>query len=301
MAIRHDEIGSRLRAYRLGRHLTAGAIADRLGISRAAVYRLEKGELVKIDTLERLSELLGVSLPSLLGVGVEYYDNAVSFFERMRQFEETASFVIGNFSPISLLLLSDDYMAHLRAMLIEAAPAIEVAGHKIDNAHAEAHIDRVLAILEERRRTARRRATPVVSIVATQEIERFLRIGLIGRFDLPAGVLEERRRAARAEVERLAEVFVSHPFGVLVGIVEDSPPAQTFLVFEQAEDEAAVTLSPYRLGEQPNVSSGIAMATRSPEAVRLFTDTLKSRWDMAHKGEAGARVLRMLIERAATV
>jgi transcriptional regulator with XRE-family HTH domain len=299
MAIRYDEIGGRLRAYRLGRDLTAGEIADRLGISRAAVYRLEKGELVKIETLERLSDLLGVSLPSLLGVGVEYYDNAVSFFERMRQFEETASFVIGNFSPISLLLLSDDYMVHLRTMLTEAVPAVETAGNEPVRAHAQVHIDRVLAILEERRQTARRRATPVVSIVAAQEIERFLRIGLIGRFDLPAGVLEERRRAARAEVERLAKVFVSHPIGVQVGIIEDSPPAQTFQVFEQAEAAAAVTLSPYRLGEQPNVSSGIAMATRSPEAVRLFTDTLKWRWDIAHKGEAGARMLRLLIDRAA--
>jgi transcriptional regulator with XRE-family HTH domain len=299
MAIGHDEIGQRLRAYRLGRNLTASEIADRLGISRAAVYRLEKGDLVKIETLERLSELLGVSLPSLLGVGVEYYDNAISFFERMRQFEETASFVIGNFSPISLLLLSDDYMGHLRTMLAEAVPPGQGRQRDADRVEALVHIDRVLAILDERRRTARRRATPVVSIVGTQEIERFLRIGLIGRFDLPSGVAVERRRAARAEVERLVEVFLAHPIGVQVGIVEDSPPTQTFQVFEQPDAPSAVTLSPYRLGEQPNVSSGIAMATRAPEAVRLFTDTLKRRWDRAHKGEAGARILRMLIERAA--
>jgi transcriptional regulator with XRE-family HTH domain len=81
MAIKFDEIGSRLRAYRLGKNLTASEVADRIGVSRAAVYRLEKGELVKIETLEKLSALLDVSLPSLLGVGVEYYNNSIAFFD----------------------------------------------------------------------------------------------------------------------------------------------------------------------------------------------------------------------------
>ena len=118
MGIQFEEIGQRLRAHRLGRGLTAGQIAETIGVSRAAVYRLEKGELVKIETLEKLSELLDVSLPSLLGVGVEYYSNAVSFFERMRQLEEQSFHVLGNFSPISLLLLSDDYMVYLKKMLV---------------------------------------------------------------------------------------------------------------------------------------------------------------------------------------
>ncbi len=68
----YDEIGRRLRAYRLGKNLSAEEVADQIGVSRAALYRLEKGELVKIETLAKLSELLGASLPSLMGVGVEY-------------------------------------------------------------------------------------------------------------------------------------------------------------------------------------------------------------------------------------
>ena len=66
-----EEVGQRLRAYRLGRNLTAEDVAQQLGISRAAVYRLEKGEIVKIQILGALSTLLDVSLPSMLGVGVE--------------------------------------------------------------------------------------------------------------------------------------------------------------------------------------------------------------------------------------
>src|SRR5580692_13098874 len=89
MAVRFDDIGNRLKAFRLGSGLAADEIASRLGISRTALYRFEKGELAKIETLEKLAELLGVSIPTLLGVGVEYIGSAVAYFERMRQIEES--------------------------------------------------------------------------------------------------------------------------------------------------------------------------------------------------------------------
>src|ERR1700709_223921 len=82
-----QSIGERLRAYRIAAELRSEDVADRLNISRAAVYKLERGEIIKIDTLERLAALFGVSLANLLGVEVEYHDSAVSYFERMRQLE----------------------------------------------------------------------------------------------------------------------------------------------------------------------------------------------------------------------
>ena len=85
MAIRYDDIGDRLKAFRLGSGLSAEEVASRLGISRTALYRFEKGDVVKIETLERLSELLEVSFTTLLGVGVEYVPSAVTYFERIRQ------------------------------------------------------------------------------------------------------------------------------------------------------------------------------------------------------------------------
>ncbi|MBC7778891.1 MAG: helix-turn-helix transcriptional regulator, partial [Proteobacteria bacterium] len=100
MALRFDDIGNRLRAFRLGSGLSADEIARRLDISRAALYRFEKGELAKIDTLEKLSELLGVSVPTLLGVGVEYIGSAVAYFERLRQIEESADQIIVLAGPI---------------------------------------------------------------------------------------------------------------------------------------------------------------------------------------------------------
>ena len=82
MAFCYDEIGNPLKAYRRGSGLSADEIASPLGISRTALYRFEKGELAKIETHERLAELLGVSIPL-----------AVTYFERMRQIEGTSEHI----------------------------------------------------------------------------------------------------------------------------------------------------------------------------------------------------------------
>ena len=82
-AVDFHAIGERLRAYRIGASLRAEDIAAQLGVSRAAVYRMEKGEIVKIETLERLAHILDTSLASLLGVGAEYYTSPVAYIERM--------------------------------------------------------------------------------------------------------------------------------------------------------------------------------------------------------------------------
>src|ERR1700692_3203876 len=119
MPFRYDEIGDRLKAYRLGSRLSADEIASQLGISRTALYPFEKGVLAKIETLERLAELLGVSVPTLLGVGIEYIPSAVSYFERMRQIEETSDQMMVLSGPISLLLASDNFMLTLEEVLTE--------------------------------------------------------------------------------------------------------------------------------------------------------------------------------------
>ena len=119
MPFRYDEIGNRLKAYRLGSGLSAEEIAAQLGISRTALYRFEKGELAKIETIERLAELLGVSIPTLLGVGIEYIPSAVTYFERMRQIEETAEHIIMLSGPISFLLASDGFETTLEEVLTE--------------------------------------------------------------------------------------------------------------------------------------------------------------------------------------
>ena len=111
-----------LKAFRLGSGLSAEEIAQKLGISRTALYRFEKGEVAKIETLEKLAELLAVSVPTLLGVGVEYIASAVSYFERMRQIEETAEHIIVLAGPISYVLASDAFDRALGDVLRESVP-----------------------------------------------------------------------------------------------------------------------------------------------------------------------------------
>ena len=292
MSAQWEEIGNRLRAYRMGKNFKASQLAQRLGVSRAALYRLEKGELVKIEILERMANLLDVSLPSLMGVGVEYYSNAVAFFERMRQLEEDVVQILGNFTPISFLLLSDEYIEHLRTMLLESTSA-----PSSDRESFAEYVDRVLAVLKERRGSANKRRPPLVSIINSQSLERFLHSGLIGRYDLKPDVVRTRRLWARREVERLIDVFRKQPIGTQIGIVDNFAPEQTSQVFEK-NDRTFVTLSPYRLGDHPNISAGIAIVTAAPEAVRMFKTIIADQWERALKGAEGARFLEKIVTRS---
>jgi transcriptional regulator with XRE-family HTH domain len=291
MALQYEQIAQRLRAYRVGRGLSSEEMAHQLGISRAAIYRLEKGGLIKLEILERISELLEVSIASLLDAGVEYHSNAVSFFERMRQIEETSERVLAHYEPISFVLSSDQYNGHLRQMLIETLPA---NGPKAD---LKRQIDDVLRILSERKRQVRQKQPNIASIVGVLEIERFLRLGLVGRLDLPASEQKKRRLAAAVEVERIASFMEHEPVGVQIGLVEGVMPSQTFQIFRRSEGPL-VSVSPFRLGELPNILTGVAIVTAAREAVELHEAMFAQLWSRAVRGASGALMLRKLMKRA---
>jgi transcriptional regulator with XRE-family HTH domain len=296
MANRFAEIGERLRAYRMGRGLAAEQVAERLGVSRAAVYRIEAGEVVKIETLDRLANVLETSVGSLLGLGVEYYANALSYFERMRQIEEKSEQVIAHFPPLSYLLTSDNYARQLKQTLIEAAPCyIDVE----DGSAYEAEIDAIIAVLDERKQARRRRHLSVVNFVSMPEIERWLKLGLVGRFNLPQEEVVERRLAARAEIEHLIKLVEREPMGVQIGLIEEPLPNITFQLFRTAE-RTLLGLSPFRLGgELPNIRTGVAMLTGDEEPVRLYEQLVENLWRRAHKGRDASAQLRMILERSA--
>ena len=291
MPIRFDDIGNRLRAFRLGSGLSADEIASRLGISRTALYRFEKGELAKIETLERLAELLSVSVPTLLGVGVEYIPSAVAYFERMRQIEETSEHIIVLAGPISYLLASDAFDRTLEEMLRENVPD-RFEGRK----RALAQVDEIMSVLRQRKDGYRRRQPGIVNLIAASEMERFVRNGLIGRFDLPVKVLAERRAAARTEAEHFTALMADEPIGVQIGIVPDTLPHTGFQIFRQP-DRHMLALSPFRLGEEPNVRIGVAMITSAPEALALHEKMAKELWQGALKGQAAVAFMRELMER----
>ncbi|WP_245286805.1 helix-turn-helix domain-containing protein [Bradyrhizobium sp. Tv2a-2] len=296
IADRFAEIGGRLRAYRMGRGLAAEQVAERLGVSRAAVYRIEAGEVVKIETLERLAGVLETSVGSLLGLGVEYYAKATSYFERMRQIEQKSEQVVAHFPPLSYLLTSDNYAKHLKQTLIEAAPS------SIDGPSAyEAEIDAIIAVLDERKEARKRRHLSVVNFVSQPEIERWLKLGLVGRFDLQGEEVVARRQAARAEVEHLIKLIESEPMGVQIGLIEETLPNITFQLFRTSE-RTLLGLSPFRLGgDLPNIRTGVAMLTADEEPVRLYEQLVEKLWRRAHKGREAAAQLRMIVERSGII
>jgi transcriptional regulator with XRE-family HTH domain len=292
-SIRLSDIGERLKAFRMGRGLSPEELAETLRISRAALYRAEKGHIPKIETLARISEVLQVSLPTLLGVGIEYVDTAVAFFERMRQLEEQCHQIVGLFGPISYLLTSESYDETLRAVLLESTPqAADGTGDGVRS------VETLMDILAARKASYLRRRPLIASLVSSSDIERFLLHGLVGRHDLPAEVVLERRHMARAEAFHILDLLYRPPIGVQVAIVHETIPATSFQIFRQ-NDRSVLAISPFRLGEQPNVRVGAALITSAPEALSLHESIAQKLWDRALRGPDGAQYLAALIERYA--
>jgi transcriptional regulator with XRE-family HTH domain len=289
MAIRFDDIGHRLKAFRLGSGLSADEIAARLDISRTALYRFEKGELAKIETLEKLAELLGVSVPTLLGVGVEFIGSAIAYFERMRQIEETSEHIIVLAGPISYLLASDGFDQALADILRENIP-----DGAEGRARALAEVDELMDVLRQRREAYQRRRPGIVNLISAVEMQHFLRNGLVGRIDLPEKVRRERRALARAEAEHFVGLMQDEPIGVQIGIVPDTLPHASFQIFRQP-DRQVLALSPFRLGEEPNIRVGVAMITSAPEALALHDRMAKDLWRRAFKGPAAVALMREMM------
>jgi transcriptional regulator with XRE-family HTH domain len=289
MAFRYDEIGNRLKAYRLGSDLSADEIARQLGISRTALYRFEKGELAKIETLERLAELLGVSIPTLLGVGIEYIPSAVTYFERMRQIEETSEHIIVLSGPISFLLASDNFETTLEEVLTE-----NVTKNVANRQRALSDIPKIMEILRERKVTYRRRRPTIVNLMSAMEIERFIHHGLIGRSGLPEDLVVKRKALARYEIEHFTKLLENPPIGVQIGIVTDTLPHTGFQLFRQP-DRKILVLSPFRLGGEPNVRVGVAMITSAPDALSFHEAAIDEMWGRALKGQAAANFVRHLL------
>jgi transcriptional regulator with XRE-family HTH domain len=286
---RFTDIGARLRAYRLASGLSSEEVARRLAVSRAAVYRIEAGEVVKIETLERLADLFGTSMASLLDVGVEYHPKAISYFERMRQLEADAEQIVAHFGPLSFLLTTDSYQDHLRQMLIESTP------EHIDKNVAEEQISKLLTILEERKAFFQKRRVSVINLISAPSVQRFLQLGLIGSFNVPAIEIPARRRAAQVEVENLINIMSDEPMGIQIGVIEHTMPNVTFQLFRKPK-QTVLALSPFRLGETPDIQMGVAMITASQEAVGLYESMSSDLWRRSRKGREGAAMLKVILD-----
>jgi hypothetical protein len=166
---------------------------------------------------------------------------------------------------MSDLLTSDDYAQHLKQALIEAVPS------SVDDPKKFAlEIDKIIGILDERKFGQRHRHLSVIKFINLPEIERWLKLGVVGRFNLPANEVAKRRIAARIEVEHLISLIESEPMGVQIGLIEETLPNATFQLFRTPE-RTLLGLIPFRMGgELPNIRTGIAMLTSDEEPVRAL-------------------------------
>ncbi len=291
------DIGRRIKAFRIGHGLTPEELAAAVGVSRSAIYRYEAGQAPKIEILERMADRFGVSLPNLLGVGVEYIASSVSFFERLRQIEDDADQIRVLFGPVSYLLTTDQYDEVLPSMLVESIPE-DVP----DREQALGDVETLLGILHERKDHYRRRRPALLSLVSAAELQQMLRLGLVGSHH-PAGAnIPDRRAAAEAEVRNIVNLTRRPPIGVQVGVIIDSMPGTSFQIGRRTSEprgdddgRSRVAVSPFRLGVFSNIRLGVATITTAPDAVSLYESMTDELWARSLKGDQAADYLEAAI------
>ena len=281
-----SDLGARLKAYRIGKNISPEELAQKTGISRAAIYRYESGHPIKVDILGKIADLLNVSLASLLGVGAEFFSSAISFFERMRQLEITAEQLSVLFGPISYLLTTDSFDKILPSALSESIP------YNIqDRDKALSDVACIIEILRERKKTFKERRPNIISLVSAGELENFCKTGFIGCSAPERVNKKERQHAAISEVNNIIQLLQKQPIGIQVGVLVDSLPGTSFRIFRQ-HNHTQVGVSPFRLGSFANVRIGVATISSSLEYVKLHSQMMESLWQRSLKGDEAAEYLR---------
>jgi transcriptional regulator with XRE-family HTH domain len=294
MEMRFTEIGQQLRAYRLESGLRAEEIAARLGVSRAALYRYEKGEVIKLDTVKRLAELLKISPLSLLGIGVEYYNRPIGYFERVRQTEETADQILQVSGPLCYLTTSDAFDAVLADAYDEALSHADG-----DRAMLRTMAEQVQGIMAARKRMYNMRRPGIITMISAASIHRLLEFGVAAFVPVSEPLRRRCRQVAAIEVENIATLMETEPMGLQFGVMTSTEPTSAFKVL-RARDRATLAINPFRPDSLPGNQTGVAMITGADEAIATHQRVAETMWREATKGAAGAaQIRRMLPAKAA--
>ncbi|MDE2581365.1 MAG: helix-turn-helix transcriptional regulator [Rhodospirillales bacterium] len=293
--MRFNEIGQQLRAFRLESGLRAEEIAARLGVSRAALYRYEKGEVIKLDTIKRLAELLKISPLSLLGIGIEYYNRPVGYFERLRQLEESADQILEIFGPLCYLTTSDAFDLALAESFEELA---DRAG--ADRAALRSQAEQVLGILAARKRLYALRRPNIICMVTVGSVQRLLEEGVAGGLPVSDRIRRIGRQVAATEVENMAALMEAEPMGLQFGLLSGTEPTSLFKVL-RGRERVSLAINPFRPETAPGTQTGVAMITAADDAVAAHQRIAEATWRDALKGPAGAARLRQIAEAAIVV
>ena len=286
--MRFADIGQQLRAYRLESGLRAEEIAARLGVSRAALYRYEKGEVIKLDTIRRLAELLKISPLSLLGIGVEYFARPVAFQERLRQVEEQADQILMVGGALCYQVSTDAFEGAVAEAWTEAADAAP------DRVPARSMADQALGLLSARKKLHQQRRPNIIGILSEAALRRFLQDGVAAGIAVSERTRARCRAAALAEAESIATMMESVPIGLQLGLTAGPDPSGAFIVL-RGRDRAHVVGSPFPPDAPPTAGLGVAMITAADEAISVHQRVAETAWRDALKGATAAARVRELI------
>lgn len=289
--MRFVDIGQQLRAYRLESGLRAEEIAARLGVSRAALYRYEKGEVIKLDTIRRLAELLKISPLSLLGIGVEYFARPVAFQERLRHIEEQADQILLVGGAVCYQTTTDAFDGALAEAWTEAADATT------DRATARAATDQMLGLLMARKKLHQSRRAAIIGILDEVALARMLRDGVAPGLPVPDRTRQRCLAAARIEAEAIATMMESVPIGLQLGLASVVELSGAFMVL-RGRERAHVVGAPFPADTPPQSGLGVASLTAADEAVSVHQRVAEAAWRDALKGAAAAERVRELIKAA---
>lgn len=287
--MRFAEIGQQLRAYRMESGLRAEEIAARLGVSRAALYRYEKGEVIKLDTVKRLAELLKVSPLSLLGIGVEYYSRSTGYFERVRQIEESADQILQISDATCYLTTSDEFDVTLEASLAEAAHL-----PNIDRSAAQVTMEQVKSLLSARKRSYQQRKPGIIALISARAVNLFLQQGVLPNVPLSNPQRSRNRKVAAMEMERIAAQMETEPMGLQFGLLATAEPTSGFAIL-RGRDRATLAVNPFCADGMPLQQTGVAMITGADEAIASHQRVAESLWREALRGPAAAAEVRQMI------
>lgn len=288
------DVGQQLRAYRLESGMRAEEIAARLGVSRAALYRYEKGEVIKLETIRRLAELLKISPLSLLGIGVEYFSRPIAYAERLRNLEEQADQVLQVGGRLVQAITTNAFDGAMSEAWTEAAETSP------DRAIARAAIDQATQSLSQRKRSYQQRRPNIIAVLSEPALRRFLSDGVAGALDIPGATRARCRMAAAAEAISLAGMMDSAPMGLQIGLMQGGEPSGSFRIL-RGRDRAHVVTSPFPVDTLPWISSGVASITSADDAVAAHQRVAEAVWRDALKGASAAERVRTLVREAEEV
>jgi transcriptional regulator with XRE-family HTH domain len=272
--------------------LKADEIAARLGISRAALYRYEKGEVIKLDTVRRLAEMLQVSPLALLGIGVDYFSRSTACLERQRQIEEEADSFLQLGGALCFALTSEGFDWRLRGLWLEASSLAQ------DPAAARSATEQALIAITQRRLVLDQRRLNITAMLSEKAIKRMLAEGIGAGLPLSERSRAEASAAAVTEVENLISQIEQGPLGVQIGLLQEPEPHHQALIY-RGRDRAHVIGNPFPSDAHPAWSQGVVSITSADDAVAIHQRVAEACWRQAHKGLAAAQRLRLLIAEAA--